>query len=137
VARAEGDHDRAAGLYRASLDLARQEGDAYEAARGLDGLAALALARGHPREAAGLLGAADALRQAIGAAVRPVDRADHARIREALGEAFPAAWAEGHGRPLDEVLAGLGPAPGGSGPGPAGAGPDPAPAGAADRPPVR
>ena len=60
--------------------------------------------------AARLFGAAEGLRQAMGALLPPVHRAEHDRsvaaVRTALGEgAFAAAWAEGRAMSLDEVVA--------------------------------
>jgi non-specific serine/threonine protein kinase len=114
VARARGDHARAATLYRASLAAFREHGDTYEAARVLEGLATLALARSLAEDAARLLGAAHALRVAIGAALRPSDAADHhptvAKAREALGEArYLAAFAEGCGSPPEALVAAIPP----------------------------
>jgi hypothetical protein len=78
----------------------------------LDDLAAAALA-GQPPDAASaarLLGAAQHIRDAIGTAIAPCERADHARTeasaRAALGEAaFTSLARQGAAEPLDQVLA--------------------------------
>jgi non-specific serine/threonine protein kinase len=115
VARGQGDHDQALACYRVSLDLLQSQGDRYEAARVLEGLAALALAQGHARSAARMLGVADALQRVIGATVRPVDRPDHhptvAKAREILGDdGFETAFADGRGMSVDQVVAEVWPA---------------------------
>jgi hypothetical protein len=76
----------------------------------LEGLAAVAVAQAQSQRAARLFGAAEGLREAIGAPVPPADRAEHdhsvAAVRSALGEAaFAAEWGEGQTMSLDEVVA--------------------------------
>jgi hypothetical protein len=66
-----------------------------------------------PAHAARLLGAAQHIREAIGTAIAPCERADHARTeaaaRAALGEAaFTELSKAGAAEPLEEVLAGPG-----------------------------
>jgi hypothetical protein len=87
----------AAGLLHEALDIHRDLGDRWRVTSVLDDLAAAALA-GRPPDPAGaarLLGAAQHIREAIGTAVAPCERADHARTeasaRAALGG---AAFAE-------------------------------------------
>ncbi len=99
-------------LLHQALDIHRDLGDRWRVASVLDDLAAAALA-GQPPDAAGaarLLGAAQRIREAIGTAVAPCERADHARTeasaRAALGEVTFAGLAEaGAAEPLDDVLA--------------------------------
>jgi len=109
VARCRGDHARAATLYKVSFEVFREIGDRYETGRLLESLAALAMARGQSRWAARVLGAADALRLAIGAVIRPVDRHVHDRVlaeaREALGEqTFAVAFTEGRTLSVDDIV---------------------------------
>jgi DNA-binding NarL/FixJ family response regulator len=86
-------------------------GDREAVAECLEGLAALAGAQGEPSTAGRLFGAAEALRGALGKPVDPPDRPrydrDVATARAQLDpSAFAAAWADGRGAPLDEVIAG-------------------------------
>ena len=91
----------------------RQQGDGARAAAPLaeclEGLAGVVGVRGQPARAALLLGAAEALRNAIGAPVPPADRADYERsvaaVRTQLdATAFGAAWAEGRSTPLEQAI---------------------------------
>ena len=75
----------------------------------LEGLAVVAASTGQFARAARLLGAAARLREAIGAPVHPVDRADHDRAVQASqsalgGEAYAAAWASGQTLSVDDVI---------------------------------
>jgi predicted ATPase/DNA-binding CsgD family transcriptional regulator len=84
----------------------------HSIAAGLEGLAALEAAQGMPEQAAWLWGAAEALREAIGAPMHPVDRAWHEQAlplaRATLGErALTLAWEEGRGMTAEQALAGL------------------------------
>jgi DNA-binding NarL/FixJ family response regulator len=94
----------------------------------LTSLGDIAKDQGDDGRAARLFGAAQALRQALGASLSPAERAryepDLAATRAALGEAaFEAASAEGRAMPperaIDYALAAAGPGPAG-GPGPPG-----------------
>jgi hypothetical protein len=65
---------------------------------------------GQPRRGARQCGAAEGVREAIGAPAPPVDRTSYLRTvaaaRETLGhDAFARAWAEGRSLPLEQVLA--------------------------------
>ncbi|MGH8934590.1 MAG: BTAD domain-containing putative transcriptional regulator [Egibacteraceae bacterium] len=100
VAARRGDDDRAAGIHQERLDVCRRLGLRGAVATCLEDLARIAAARDRPAKAARLLGAADALRTAIGAPVPGSERDDHRRLlsalREHLGEdAFTAEWAAG------------------------------------------
>ena len=105
----------AAALLHEALDIHRDLGDRWRVASVLDDLAAAALA-GQPPDPAGaarLLGAAQHIREVIGTAVAPCERADHTRIeasaRAALGEpAFAELARAGAAEPLDDVLASTG-----------------------------
>jgi ATP/maltotriose-dependent transcriptional regulator MalT len=97
----QGDVAAARHLYREGLTLL-VEFNVYKEgiAANLGGLAALEAGQGKPRQAAWLWGAAEALREAIGATLHPVYRASYeqamALAHAQLGEsAFRAAWAEG------------------------------------------
>ena len=101
----------AAALLRRSLALHRELRDRWRMCSVLDDLAAVALAGGDEADAeraAGLLGAAEAMREAIGTVIAPCERAQHdetlAGARAALGApAFAAAWQRGRLVPPDEL----------------------------------
>jgi len=109
--RESGDHERAAGLYAEALGLAVEMGDRANAAYCLEGLAGLPSARDEPSRATRLLGAAEALLEAVGTPryVQAQARVLHERavksLRSRLGEqAFVAAWAKGrHMKPEQAV----------------------------------
>src|SRR5262249_5227198 len=76
----------------------------------LEGLAAVTVAQAQPERAARLFGAAERLREEIGACVPRAERADHERsvaaVRTALGEeAFAAAWAAARALSLEQAVA--------------------------------
>ena len=92
-----------------SLALRRELGDKHGLAECLEGLAGVAVAQQHLERAARLLGAAAALREAIGAPLSPREQArydrDMSALRADLGEAaFAAAWATGRVAPLEHVI---------------------------------
>jgi non-specific serine/threonine protein kinase len=100
VALRRGELGRAAALLRGSLAGLRETGARRDAAQDLELAAELAWAERRPERAARLLGAADALRRAIGLATAPADRPEHERtlaaVRVGLGPAaFAAAWRTG------------------------------------------
>ncbi len=104
-----GQPQRALRLFRESLELFRRQGDQRGVADCLDAVAGVLSALQQPARAARLLGAAAALREAIGAVVWPANAADYARTLEAVrGQLDPAAraaaWAEGRGLPLERAL---------------------------------
>ena len=79
-------------------------------ASGVDAFGQLAAAEHQPARAARLMGAAEALHEALHIPVRYCSRADHDRAvaaaRAALGEeAFAAAWAEGRAMTLEQAIA--------------------------------
>ncbi len=97
-------------LYEESLAEAKEVGEKLDIVHDLEGLAGLAAAQGEPARAAQLWGAAEALRESIGAAVPPIDRAAYERTvpaaRTELGqEAFAKAWAEGRAMSLEPLIA--------------------------------
>jgi predicted ATPase len=107
VARSQKDYKEARAFYKESLEIYRRSGEQQGIASGLEGLAA---ADDQAALAARLFGAAEALREAIGAPLPPGDRVrcdrDVAVTRAALGEeAFAAAWAEGRSMSLDQAIA--------------------------------
>ena len=85
LAVAEDDAAAARPLYERSLALFRAQGDRHMVAWCLDGLAGAAAAEGHPARAARLFGAAEALRDAIGAPLPGATRAAVARHVAARG----------------------------------------------------
>jgi predicted ATPase/class 3 adenylate cyclase len=104
------DHAFARVLYEESLAMAQEIGDKELIASGLGGLASVAAAQDEPTWAARLWGSAEVMREAIGAPLPPVERADYdhavAAVREHLGEqAFASAWAEGRTMTVEQVLA--------------------------------
>ena len=106
----EGDWQRALGRLGESLEVRREIGDMGGSAWCLERVAEVALAQGHLRKAASLLGAASALRASIGSVADPVDQPENesrlAALRAQLGEAqFAAAWEEGRKMTLDQAIA--------------------------------
>jgi predicted ATPase/DNA-binding CsgD family transcriptional regulator len=109
VALRQGDDAQAEVRHREALLLTREVGAHEPMACALEGLAGVIAARGRPERAARLLGAASALRAAIGSPRIAQFEEEYARltpaVQEALGaEAFAAAIAEGRAAPLVEVL---------------------------------
>jgi non-specific serine/threonine protein kinase len=109
VALRRGQPERARTLHLQSLPLLRELGDRERIARELVGIAELALARGRAAPAARLLGAAEAIREAIGAPATPDERREEERCavaaRAALGEVvLTAARAEGRALPAEAAV---------------------------------
>jgi predicted ATPase/two-component SAPR family response regulator len=99
-------------LLRRSLELHGELRDRWRMSSVLEDLAAIALALGQARPAARLLGAAEAIRQAIGTVIAPCERPQHlqttAGVRAALDEqAFAAARQQGAVATMDELIADL------------------------------
>ena len=99
-------------LLRRSLELHGELRDRWRMSSVLEDLAAIALALGQARSAARLLGAAEAIRDAIGTVIAPCERPQHlqtaAAARAALGEeAFAAARQQGMLATMDELTADL------------------------------
>ena len=108
VALARGDHATALARYREGLALRRDQGYRIGVAECLAGLAAVAAACRQPERAARLLGAAWALRDALGVPVAPADRPREERTvaeaRAALGEdGVAAAIAAGRALTAEEM----------------------------------
>jgi hypothetical protein len=105
---------RAAALFKESLSLRKEMGARRGIAESLEGLASVRVADGGDSQTAArparLLGAAEALREAIGAPVPLVERAEYERdvatLRSQLGEeAFAATWAEGRAMRTEQAIA--------------------------------
>jgi len=100
---------RAADLFATSLTLLWEERDKATTASCLIGLADAATMCGQHRRAARLFGAAEALRESIGAPQLPPSCARRRRIeltRNALSDgAFTAEWATGKALPLEDAVA--------------------------------
>jgi predicted ATPase/DNA-binding CsgD family transcriptional regulator len=110
IARAQGEYAEAAALYAESLTLRWERvGDKVGIAGSLRGLASIAAHIGAYARAARLYGAAEAVREAIGAPVprhHPPSEEAIAKARADLGEAvFAAAWNEGRGLTLADAVA--------------------------------
>ncbi len=108
-----GTYATAHALNEQGLTIAREVGDKLNIASCLQGLASVAAAQGYLMWAARLWGAAEALRESIGAPVPPVYRTDYeqavATARTQLGEkAFAAAWAQGRTMTPEQAVAAQG-----------------------------
>ena len=111
LAAVDGD-PAAISLLRRSLELHSELRDRWRMSSVLEDLAAIALAQGNAPQAARLLGAAEALREAIGTVIAPCERLQHNQttkaVRTALGdEAFDAALRQGQLASMDELTADL------------------------------
>ncbi len=109
VAQVQGDMARVATLAAESLRVTRSQGWLWYLPESLELLAGVALARGDTERAVRLFGAADAQREASGAARQPVFRAPDTRniavARTALGQdTFASAWAEGRSTSLEQAI---------------------------------
>ena len=107
---AQGDAVRAIALLREGLVVQQQLGVKHGVAESLERFALLAARQKLPERTARLLGAAEALRAAIGLPLPPAERPDYERTvaaaRAQLDEAtFAAAWAEGQAMTVDEAIA--------------------------------
>ncbi len=113
VAARQGKTGAAAAGWREALDLFGQQNDRLGVAECLVGLTRIDAPGEGGRPAAELLGAAAALRQAVGAALSPVEQTEFDRavaaVRAVLSaDAFEQAWAVGHSLTLtDAVEAGV------------------------------
>ena len=110
VVRDQGDYGAARTLRAESLALYRELGDWQGLAYGLQGLAGASATAAQAARMARLGGAAEVLREAIGAPLSPAERADYERQlaadRAHLDEAaWAAAWAEGRAMPLEQAIA--------------------------------
>jgi predicted ATPase/DNA-binding SARP family transcriptional activator len=109
VAHRQGNDEAAHSQYEQALLLYREVKSQPGIAKSLLRLASLATMRGRARRAAGLFGAAEALREALGAPLPPAEQGDYERdlaaVHAALGvEAFTSAWAEGRALTLEQAV---------------------------------
>ena len=109
MTQAQGDVPRALALYRESMHYWRQIGDDGSVAVCLEGIASALCAAGAAAQAARLLGAAQALREAIDAPVPCNALAPYGglvrSVRDCLGEtAFNEAWLAGHRLSGDDAI---------------------------------
>jgi tetratricopeptide (TPR) repeat protein len=107
---AMGDTVRAERHFTEALVSCQELGDQAGKAWCLGGLAGVAAVNEEPERAAWLWGAAEALRQSIGARPAPAARATHERlqaeVRKQLGEtAFNVKWAEGQAASVEQAIA--------------------------------
>ena len=105
----EGDYAEARAFYEESLAIEREVGDNLSIAFYLEGLADVVAVQGDPKWAARLWGVAEALREAMGTPLPPVDRTAYERavaaVHTQLGEkTFAAAWAEGRKMTPEQAL---------------------------------
>lgn len=110
IAVYEGDLERAAALSQQAFRLTVQADHLPHIPAAIAAVAAVSMAEGHPRRAARLLGASQAMFEAHGFTPRPSDTPDINRtksmVKDVLGSAsFEAAWAEGQQMPMDEAIA--------------------------------
>jgi DNA-binding CsgD family transcriptional regulator len=111
IALKQGDTQTARSLFEAAFALYREIGDQPAMSWTLYGLAFGAIAQREFEWAAQLWGAAEAMREAKGATIPPVDRTNYdgsvAALRTRLGEkAFATAWALGRSMTPEQALAG-------------------------------
>jgi ATP/maltotriose-dependent transcriptional regulator MalT len=111
----QGDYTAARVRYKESLALAREIGNKLAIAPALEGLGGVVVAKGEFTWAAWLWGVAEGLREALGTPLPPVDRDAYERSVAIAGlqlgeKIFAAAWAEGRGMSLEQVLAAQEPA---------------------------
>ncbi len=110
LARSRGDYDEALRIYQEQIVTLRDHGDRRHTADCLDGMAEIEGARGNGEWAARMIGAASALREAIGVPVSPAERHGYeqiiAHVRSALDEhTFTAAWRVGRNLSADQAVA--------------------------------
>jgi hypothetical protein len=89
--------------------MAQEIGDKELIASGLEGLASVVAVQGEPVWASRLWGTAEALREAIGAPLQPVEQVAYdnavAAVRGDLGEeTFAQTWREGRAMRAEQVL---------------------------------
>jgi predicted ATPase/DNA-binding CsgD family transcriptional regulator len=110
LAQDAGDLAEAISQAQQSLAIYRDHRDMWGVVEQVNDLAALAAASGRQKEAAGLFGVVEALREAVGIPITPADLEAHRRVvvavGAALGEAaFATAWAAGRARSAEEAVA--------------------------------
>jgi len=111
VAGAQGDYAAARTFQGESLTLTWELGDRLGIARSLERFATMADTMGTPRNSPSLWGAAELLREEIGAPLTPNERTENdaqiAAARAALDDdvAFDAAWKEGRSMTMEKAIA--------------------------------
>ena len=110
VAQDRGQYDRAKVIHKESLTLCRELGSQRGVAMCQEKLAGVAAAQGELERAARLLGAAEALRQAITAPIGALDRLDYDHVvavaHVGLDEkSLAAAWSEGRAMTPEQAIA--------------------------------
>jgi predicted ATPase/DNA-binding SARP family transcriptional activator len=110
IANAQGNHASERALLTESLCLFREMKDKEGIEAGLRSLSGTMLAAAEPQRAARLGGAAEALRENIGAPLPRLDREEHdhqiGKMRLQLGnDAFTMMWAEGRALPWEKAVA--------------------------------
>jgi predicted ATPase/DNA-binding CsgD family transcriptional regulator len=109
IALRESDCSTARALLERTIALVAQFGDRWFMSISVDALAGVAIVEGKAEEAARLLGAGDALREAVGVVLPPAYRADHESVeagcRTRLGdERFALALAEGRALSEEQIV---------------------------------
>jgi predicted ATPase/DNA-binding SARP family transcriptional activator len=110
VAAAQDQTKRATDAFRTALKQEQVLGNTQQIAANLEGLAGVALRLERPDQAGRMLGAAEHMREQIGAPVPEVDRPAQlqalARVRDALGATQArVAWSEGRAMDVDAAIA--------------------------------
>jgi tetratricopeptide (TPR) repeat protein len=106
----QGRYSDAAACFRDALTQGVELGALQVVAECLEGLASVAGGQGQGTRAARLFGAAEALREGIGAPLAPADRTNYecsVNLARAVLDtpAFTTAWADGRTMPLEQVIA--------------------------------
>jgi len=107
----QGNNAAALSFFRESLAIKRDLGDRWGIAYSLEALAKLAATVGQPLQASQIWGAAEVLREAIGAPVPQHERSAYqqqvssARTLHGDDNAFISAWAEGRAMSIDAAIA--------------------------------
>lgn len=112
IIQSQGDNEQAATLFTEALVLAQEADDKNILAQALAGLGGVAGAKGRPEQAALLLGASEAIFNALGVEIfslshhRLVDyKGWVANVRSQLDEAtFKAVWIEGRAMTLEQSI---------------------------------
>lgn len=104
-----GDHEQALDMFREALTREREIHNRAGIAECLVGLAGVLIALGDPRRAARLFGAAEALRESVGAKIWPADRIEYDRSLAKLAqlldsETLTSSWRVGQKFTIEEVI---------------------------------
>jgi non-specific serine/threonine protein kinase len=109
VTRQQGQFDKGKAMLQESLELHYELQDRWRLASVLESLGAISYEQKKPNDSARLLGSAEALREAVGTPLPPVDREerDHylEMTRSALGdEKFNLLWIEGRTMNIEQIV---------------------------------